>query len=275
VVALRRVFAGIPPPGAPPEVKPLGPGLAGVEAAIAQLRAAHGLPRLQRDPELDAAARGHSEEMAKLRKFAHVLPTDGTLGDRLRARGYAYRSAGENIGLSDGPASAHEAIVGSPAHLANLLDPHHRRLGLGIASGPSPDGDDAVYLTEVLAAPIVGSSDPSADVLHVIQAERKKRGLPPLNPDPKLDELATKEVRAAALADTFRLEPDFVQRALDRSRDLESAAAEIRVGSAAEDVSGSKNIAEARWTRLGVGTIYATSKTYGPGRLWIVLLYAH
>src|SRR5205807_7773469 len=112
-----------------------------------------GLPPLQRDDELDAVAEAHSKEMARLRTFAHVLPTDGSLTDRLHGRGYAYRSAGENIGLSEDAATAHEAIVGSPAHLANLLDPRHRRLGLGAARGPSPDGTEAVYLTEVLTAP--------------------------------------------------------------------------------------------------------------------------
>jgi len=86
------------------------------------------------------------------------------LGDRLRARGYAYRSIGENIGLSSDVGTAHDAIAGSPAHLANLLDPRHRRLGLGAASGLTADGAEGVYLTEVFAVPIVGIPDPVAEV---------------------------------------------------------------------------------------------------------------
>src|SRR5262249_1798522 len=113
VVATRRGFAGGDPPSTPPPEPTAGAGPAGVATAIAQLRAAGGLPRLQRDDELDAVAEGHSQEMARTKTFAHVLPGDGSLTDRLRKRGYAYRSAGENIGLSDDPATAHEAIVGS------------------------------------------------------------------------------------------------------------------------------------------------------------------
>src|SRR5947209_17948680 len=105
--------------------------------------------------------------MARTRTFAHVLPSDGSLGDRLRARGYAYRSIGENIGLSSDVGTAHDAIAGSPAHLANLLDPRHRRLGLGAASGLTADGAEGVYLTEVFALPIVGIPDPRSEERRV------------------------------------------------------------------------------------------------------------
>ena len=32
-------------------------------------------------------------------------------------------------------------------------------------------------------------------------------------------------------------------------------------------------LAEPRWTRLGVGAVYASPKGAGAGRLWVVLLY--
>lgn len=273
VVATRRVFAGIDPPAAPPPEPKGGTGLAGVEAAIARLRSARGLPPLQRDPALDAVAEGHSKEMARLKTFAHVLPTDGSLTDRLTKKGYAYRSAGENIGLSDDVATAHEAIVGSPAHLANLLDPRHRRLGLGGASGPTAEGTDGVYLTEILAAPIVGSSNPAADVYALLAEKRRKLGLGKLNRDPGLDAMADHEVRGAAQADNARLDRDLAARTIEQVSGLEAAVAEMYVGSAPDEAATSKNNADARWTRLGVGALYSSSKEYGPGRLWVVLIY--
>lgn len=273
VVAMRRVFAGIAPPGAPPPEPRGGAGLAGVEAAIARLRAARGLPSLQRDAELDAVAQGHSREMARLRTFAHVLPSDGSLADRLRAKGYAYRSAGENIGLSDDPATAHDAIVASPAHLANLLDPRHRRLGLGIASGSTSEGSDGVYLTEVLAAPVIGMANPAAEVFALVMEKRRKLGLGRLRRDPELDAMAEHEARGAALADSTRLDRDLAERTLEQISGLQAAVAELYVGSAPDEAAVSRNNADARWTRLGVGAIYASSREYGPGRLWVVLLY--
>jgi len=273
VTVLRRVFAGVPVPSRPPPEPRAGEGLNGVEHAIARLRAAHGLSALQRDVELDSVAEAHSREMARLRTFAHVLPTTGSLGDRLRAKGYAFRSIGENIGLSSDVATAHDAIVGSPAHLANLLDPRHRRLGLGAASGFTADGAEGIYLTEVFADPVVGSADPAGDVAAFIAAERRKRGLPPLGRDAGLDRVALREVRATAQADEMKLDRTLAERALRESGQIHSAVAEIYVGSAPEEVGSSANLAEAKWTRIGVGALYASSRQYGPGRLWVLLLY--
>jgi uncharacterized protein YkwD len=273
VAAIRRLFAGVSPPSTPPPEGRIGEGLNGVEQAIARLRASHGLPALERDPELDAAAEAHSQEMARLRIFAHVLPASGSLGDRLRARGYAYRSIGENIGLSSDVATAHEAIVGSPAHLGNILDPRHRRLGLGAASGLTADGVEGVYLTEVFAAPVVALADPVGEVARLIATERKKRGLPALRRDATLDRVATREIRVSALADQMKVDRTLAGRALRENADLSSAVAELYVASAPEQIGSSKNLAERKWTRLGVGALYASSKQYGPGRLWVLLLY--
>jgi uncharacterized protein YkwD len=273
VAAVRRVFAGVVPPSRPPPEGRAREGLAGVEEAIARLRASKGLPPLIRDPELDAAAQAHSDEMARTRTFAHVLATDGSLSDRLRARGYAYRSIGENIGLSSDVGTAHDAIVGSPAHLANLLDPRHRRLGLGAASGLTADGADGVYLTEVFAVPIVGIADPVAEVARFIALEREKRGLPPLLRDPALDGVAGQEVRATAEADQMKIDRSLAGRALQKTKGLSSAVAELYVASAPEEVGSSRNLSERRWTRIGVGALYASSRQYGAGRLWVLLLY--
>jgi uncharacterized protein YkwD len=277
VLALRRVFAGVERPAHPPALRATGTGtgLAAVEAEIDRLRSARGLPHLQRDAELDAVAEGHSREMAHARTFAHVLASDGNLSDRLRKAGYAYRSAGENIGLSDDAVSAHEAVAGSPAHLANLLDPHHRRLGLGMSRGVSPDGAQAFYLTEVLAAPVVGSTDPASEALGLIAQERVRRKLPPLERSADLDAVARRAIAEVALADSLKLRTEVTADALDSDPTLKSVVGELFVGSAPDETKTSRNLADPRWTRVGLGAIYASSKTYGPGRLWVLILYAN
>ena len=275
VVALRRIFAGVPPPVSPPPPLPPaeGDGLAAVARAIASLRHARGLPPLLRDAALDQVAEGHSREMARLRSFAHVLPTDGALGDRLIKAGYAYRYAGENIGLAEDAARAHEAVAQSPAHLKNLLDPRHRRFGLGAVRALSPEGESAVWLTEVLALPI-GSKDPAGDVERVVQGERKKQKLGPLRRSPLLDALALREIQRIALTEGKTLDTGAAKRALEVDPDLRSAATDLVVAGAPEDAAGSKNAGEPAWTRLGVGAIYASSEKYGPGRLWVLIVYA-
>jgi uncharacterized protein YkwD len=274
VAALRRVFVGVAPPDRPPPEAQGGTGIDRVEAEIDGLRAAHGLPHLKRDPELDEVATGHSKEMARLKTFAHVLPTDGALDDRLKAKGWSYRVAGENIGFADTPAAAHAAIAGSPAHLANLLNPQHQRLGLGIVKGTTADGMEGVYLTEVLASPIVGAKDPVAAVAKELEKDRAQAGLPALQRDAMLDYLAGHEVRAAAMSDDSHPRRELMTSVMKEEPDLESVVSEVYVASSPGEIARSKNIAEPRWTRLGVGAIYASSKRYGPGRLWVVLVYA-
>ena len=277
VIALRRVFAGVEPPALPPEQTEApehGDGLAQVEQRIARLRAAHGLPALARDPALDAISLGHSQEMARTQTFAHVLKSDGSLDDRLLKAHYANRYAGENIGLAEDTLAAQQAIEESPAHLMNLLDPRHTKLGLGAVTGTSPEGERGVYLTEVLAQPITGSKDPIGDVAQLILEERKKRKLPPLVRDPRLDKLALERVRKVAAADGMTLEPDLTQEAFEAVPTLTSAVAERLVVGAPEDAKISKDLGVRDWAVLGVGAVYANSKTMGPNRLWVILLYA-
>ncbi len=278
VAAIRRIFVGVAPPDAPPPEKSRSDtGVSAVEHAIARLRAAHGLPALQRDRALDAVAEAHSREMARTRTFAHVLPSDGSMTDRLRKAGYAYRSAGENIGLSVDALSAHEAVASSPAHLANLLDPHHRRLGLGVANGISPDGAEGVYLTELMAAPIESARDPQADVARLLLEKRRALGLRPLARDKKLDAVAAENVRALASSGrdlSLDFQRSVVGEALRSEPKLRSAVAEMYVGSGADATRASANAADGSWTRLGIGAVYASSEAYGSGRLWVVLVYA-
>ena len=277
VVAIRRIFVGTDPPRAPPPEHPgRDPGVGGVEAAIARLRGQHGLLSLRRDAELDAVAELHSREMARTGTFAHVLVSDGSVGDRLDRAGYARKAAGENIGLSETPLAAHEGIESSPAHLANLLDPRFSRLGLGIARGPSPDGGEGIYLTEVLASPVRGSKDPEAEVLRALHSRRDQLRLTPLERDGALDEAARKGIQQAAFRGSplSRTEQGTTVRALlEEDSRFESAAAETYVVSSPDEVA-SQNVSEGSWTRVGVGALYKSSAAYGPGRLWVLIVFA-
>ena len=65
-----------------------------------------------------------------------------------------------------------------------------------------------------------------------------------------------------------------VDEALRSHPRLRSAITEAYVGSGAAATGSSPNAASPTWTRLGVGAVYASSDTYGAGRLWVLLVYA-
>ncbi len=147
-------------------------------ARINFLRAAHGAPPLSADPRLNQVAQAHSERMRHERFFAHLDPSGNGLRQRLRAAGYGYTQAGENLGRARGPMAAHFAIELSPGHRQTLLDPRLTRLGVGIAG----DGQQ-ILLTEVLARPGAGRRGRSAPMgqpggrpaRHLDQGSRQER----------------------------------------------------------------------------------------------------
>ena len=112
-------------------------------------RKAAGVAALKSSPKLFAAARGHATNMAKQDKLAHDL--DGkTFGDRIKATGYEYAAAAENIAKGQPtPKEAVESWMGSPPHKANLLNGEYTEVGLAVAKNDAGER----YWVQVFAAP--------------------------------------------------------------------------------------------------------------------------
>jgi uncharacterized protein YkwD len=107
------------------------------------------LPPLVPNAVLFKVARGHSENMARQEKLAHEL--DGkTPYMRIKAAGYRYHYAGENV--ASGDVELEDVVKGwmaSPGHRKNILGRNFTEIGLGLAT--SERGD--VYYTQVFASP--------------------------------------------------------------------------------------------------------------------------
>ena len=102
-------------------------------------RAGAGLAPLQLAPELVSTAQWRADGLATTAPAAlsHTLPTGGPFSDALLASGIGFQLAGENLGRCVCPVEAIElALLASPAHRANLLEPAYTRVGLGIAEDP-------------------------------------------------------------------------------------------------------------------------------------------
>lgn len=93
---------------------------------------------LEHHPALQAAARGHSRDMATRNYFDHTSPDGSTMATRVRAAGYGGGAIGENIAA--GRATAEAVVdqwVQSPGHCSNLMSREFRYLGVGYAYQPS------------------------------------------------------------------------------------------------------------------------------------------
>lgn len=116
-------------------------------ARINEERTSRGENALTLNPLLVQVARGHSREMADKSYFDHHSPTNGlrTPMDRylsgLHANGEGtpnYALVGENIYYCSessetyNVAYGHQALMNSPGHRANILEPRFTTVGVGI-----------------------------------------------------------------------------------------------------------------------------------------------
>jgi uncharacterized protein YkwD len=111
-----------------------------------QAREEAGLEPLEWDDDLRDVGRAHSRDMYLRGYFAHETPECRQHGrdhpdckdpfDRMRDHGISYNVAGENLALAPTPAQAHDGLMRSPGHRANILNPDFTRGGIGVYVGP-------------------------------------------------------------------------------------------------------------------------------------------
>ena len=110
-----------------------------LEAEMLQMinreREKEGLKPLVADPELVPVARAHSQDMFKRGYFAHETPEGKNPFDRMQEANVKFMSAGENLALAQTLEIAHNGLMNSPGHRANILNPTFGRVGIGILDG--------------------------------------------------------------------------------------------------------------------------------------------
>lgn len=282
VVALFRVAAGNVDDAAPtsqvtPERYDLPKAESQVLQAINARRKKHGRRPLSRSALLDSVASAHAREMARLGFFGHVSPTTGDVAQRVRAAGFAYARVTENLGEAATPLEAHQAIVASPGHLANVLDEKVEMVGLGTARVRRGSIEN-VLLVEVYARPMGGRGTGPADVeLAKLLNEARQRGrLTALSRDATLDGLALAHARAMLQigAPTGSIDGiSLTERVLEHPG-YASAAADIFIASQPEAALRSKNLLRPQFDRLGVAALTGPKAANGARQLWIVVIYA-
>ena len=101
---------------------------------VNQYRAQNGLSALILSQELDQAADKYANRMATGDFFSHTDPNGSTPFTRMRAEGYQYTTAGENIAAGYAtPESVVQGWINSPGHRANILNANYKHMGIGYA----------------------------------------------------------------------------------------------------------------------------------------------
>lgn len=98
-------------------------------------RAAAGLHALKWDDALAAAARQHSQLMARENLLSHQLPGEPTLDQRAAQAGAKYAMVAENVAIGPDLEEIHDGWMHSPGHRRNILNAGLTAIGIGTTRG--------------------------------------------------------------------------------------------------------------------------------------------
>lgn len=99
-------------------------------------RVAGGLSELTTSSLLSKAAQNKANDMLAKQYFSHNTPDGATPWSFIKAVGYSYTTAGENLAIDFTDAdSVQSAWMNSPGHRANIMNKNFTQVGIGIVSG--------------------------------------------------------------------------------------------------------------------------------------------
>ncbi|MCS6915498.1 MAG: CAP domain-containing protein [Myxococcales bacterium] len=154
-------------------------------ALVNRHRQEAGVPELERSDLLTQAAQDHAQDMVLCNYCAATSPSGDSIQARIHRRGYVGQTAASFTLGHPTPEHALEALLLSPADKALLLDPRFTQLGIGVAES---------RWVLVYGLPQPRTQDPRAlrvgRMVELINIERAKAMLPPLQPNDRLTEAA-------------------------------------------------------------------------------------
>ena len=156
---------------------------------INQERARAGLPPLAVDDRLTQAARKHTELLVKHQGLSHQFAEEQPLQERLAGENLRSDRQAENCALEVDVAGAHEVLMNSPHHRANILNPKYNAVGVALMQS-----GEQLYVTEDFAHRLPDYSELEADAVlqKVITNYVRTHGSPaPVRkPQPALHDMA-------------------------------------------------------------------------------------
>jgi uncharacterized protein YkwD len=97
-------------------------------------RQSRGIAALSVNASITAVAEAKSRDMFMRRYFSHYDPDGKNVADHLTAAGISFSDAGENLAYAPDLTTAHQGLMSSAGHRANILDTRFHIIGIGIIS---------------------------------------------------------------------------------------------------------------------------------------------
>ncbi len=227
---------------------------------INQSRLEAGLQALTVDQRLTEAARKHTVQMIQHKQLAHQYDDEQPLTLRFADENLRSEKQGENIAREIDVPNAHNSLMHSPGHRANILNPDYNAVGVGIVN----TGHE-IYVTEDFAQRMPDYSEHQADAVlqRTIERYTAEHHVPPAvrKPLKPLHEVACK----MALNDS-----------LDTNAVLANPGArnvaEWTTGDLGSLPSSAKGLLSQPQGGYSLGVCFAPSVSHPGGVYWVVMV---
>jgi uncharacterized protein YkwD len=223
-------------------------------------RARAGLAPLKMDSGLVKAARAHAAEMASRKELSHQLSGEPSLMQRISANSALHLDReGENVALATTADDAHQALMASPPHRNNLLNPTFNVAGIGVFRK-----DSSIYVAQDFGDSLPSYSVKQAQVLVATSVEqlRAQARLPRLQraSSSNADASACAMAQADSLSGAAPPAGTYVLRYTSMQPEILPSAI-------------SKVISQRGLHAYSAGTCYARTQKYPGGAYWVVLVF--
>jgi uncharacterized protein YkwD len=226
-----------------------------------QARAQTGAPPLTLDAGLTHAARIHAEAMFAARQLSHQFPDEPSLPQRLATATRAQLDQeGENVALDFAAAQAHQHLMLSPPHRANLLNPAYNVVGLGVfRSG------DRLYIVQDFghALPNYSTTEVKERIAATVAQARRQANQPEL----VRRDLPTADEAACSMAQADKLGTASVRQLAQQYTVLTYTSLHPDTLPA----NASRMLFGRHLRSFSVGACYARTESYPAGVYWLVL----
>ena len=221
-------------------------------------RQRNGAPALEWDDKTAEAAMRHGQEMVKRGDLSHRFPGEASLRDRLAAAGVKFNDDGENVAYDSTLEEAHQRLMESEGHRANILNPRFDAAGIAVIWHGA-----RVYVVEdfVRRIPDISDNETAKRIVEAYNRARKAAGMRPVESRAELREAACAmakkdhvsardvgDLRARSIVAFTTFQPE------ELPRSVESRVAE-------------------NYSRVAIGACFARTPSYPSGTNWVVMVF--
>ncbi len=243
-------------------------------ALVNRDRQTAGLAQLTWDDKVAAVSRAHSEEMRRTKNVAHISPTTGSAADRVRAAKIKTAVVLENVARAYGVGEAHQGLMNSPGHRANITSRAATHLGIGVVFGEEVSGRREIFITQVFTR-VPPKIDPGTALASVQQRLVQAVAPKQLGTSVRLSSIAQQLSDALAAGKTREQAYPLVKKQVDSLGAIYARVGSVITAAAdLETLDGKSLIGDSVVDDIGIGIAQGPHPEIGEGAMWVVILMA-